>query len=175
MIKVFDNPRMLKRIVLEPHLTTGELYKSYRACTKPNEKVRWRALHLISSGVCAADAARQVGRTSGWMTQLTQRYNAAGRGAVADRRDERRKVGRAATVQAELALELDAALHLPAPDGGLWTAKKVSLWIERKTNRRLHETSAWRILRSLGFTLQTTRPRHHQRATLEAQTEFKKN
>ncbi len=175
MIKVFDNPRMLKRIVLEPHLTTDELYKRYRACTKPNEKVRWRALHLISSGVCAADAARQVGRTSGWITQLTQRYNATGRAAVADRRDERRKVGRPATVQAELALELDAALHLSAPDGGLWTAKKIALWIEQKTNRRLHETSAWRILRSLGFTLQTTRPVHQQSATLEAQTEFKKN
>lgn len=101
---------MLKRIVLEPHLTTGELSKSYRACTKPNEKVRWRALHLISSGVCAAEAARQVGRTSGWITQLTQRYNAKGRTAVADRRDEGRKVGRPATLQPELALEL-SMLH----------------------------------------------------------------
>lgn len=166
---------MLKQIVLEPHLTTDELNKRYRACAKPNEKVRWRALHLISSGVCAAQAARRVGRTSGWVTQLTQRYNAKGRTAVADQRDERRRVGRPATVRAELALELESALHLPAPDGGLWTAKKVALWIEHKTNRRLHETSAWRVLQTLGLTLQTTRPVHQQSATLEEQAEFKKN
>lgn len=133
---------MIKLIVLEPHLTADELYKRYRACTKPNEKVRWRALHLISFGVCAAAAARRVGRTSGWITQLTQRYNAGGGEAVGDRRNERRKVGRPATLQAELAAELDAALHLAAPDGGFWTARKVALWIEGRTGRRLHETSA---------------------------------
>ncbi|MDQ3749502.1 MAG: helix-turn-helix domain-containing protein [Acidobacteriota bacterium] len=64
---------------------------------QPNEKLRWRALYLISSGLRAAEAARRVGRTSGWATQLTQRYNALGVEAVADRRDAERKTGRVPT------------------------------------------------------------------------------
>lgn len=166
---------MPKTIILKSHLTTDELYKRYRACRQPNEKLRWRALHLISSGIRAAEAARQVGRTSGWATQLTQRYNAEGAAAIADRRNEQRKTGRVATVKAELAIKLDDALHEAAPDGGLWTANKVAAWIEQETGRRLHETSAWRVLRSLGFTLQTVRPKHRQVASPEEQAAFKKN
>lgn len=166
---------MPKKIILQPHLTTDVLYKRYRACREPNEKLRWRALYLISSGIRAAEAARQVGRTSGWATQLTQRYNALGAAAVADRREEERKTGRVPTVKAELAIKLDAALHLAAPDGGLWTAKKVAAWIEQETGRSLHETSAWRVLRSLGFTLQTVRPQHRRVASEEEQEAFKKN
>ncbi len=166
---------MPKKIILKAHLTTDELYKRYRACRQPNEKLRWRALYLISSGLWASEAARRVGRTSGWATQLTQRYNRDGVEAVADRRNEQRKTGRVPTVKAELAIKLDVALHEAAPDGGLWTAQKVAAWIERETGRKLHETSAWRILRSLGFNLQTVRPVHRQTASPAEQAAFKKN
>jgi len=166
---------MPKRITLEKHLTTEQLQQRYRACLKPNEKTRWRALYLISSGVRAAEAARRVDRTSGWITQLTQRYNQNGVEAVADRHGADQKKGRPPTVTAELALELDQALHGSAPDGGLWTAKKVAGWIEQKTGRHLHETSAWRVLQSLGFSLQTVRPQHRRSASVQEQEDFKKS
>lgn len=165
---------MPKKITLDEHLTTDQLFKRYRGCRHANEKVRWRALFLISSGIRAAQAARCVGRTSGWMTQLVQRYNKAGEKAVADQRSNERKAGPQPTITAELALELQAALHEAAPDGGLWTAKKVADWIAARTGRRLHETSAWRCLRSLGFTLQTVRPQHRQAASASEQEAFKK-
>src|ERR687893_2253227 len=79
---------MSRRITLQPHLTTEELFQRYRACRRPNEKARWRALYLISRGTLASEAARRVGRTSGWMTQLTQRYNERGAEAVPDRRGD---------------------------------------------------------------------------------------
>jgi transposase len=166
---------MPKLITLKNHLTTDQLHKRYRSCQKPNEKPRWRALYLISTGVRASEAARKVGRTSGWITQLTQRYNRDGAEAVADQHKSDQKMGRPPTVTQDLALELDQALHGPAPDGGLWTSKKVAVWIEQKTGRKLHETSAWRVLKSLGFSLQTVRPKHRQSASPEEQEEFKKN
>jgi transposase len=166
---------MPKIITLESHLTTEQLYKRYRACQKSNEKPRWRALYLISSGIRAAEAARSVGRTSGWISQLTARYNSDGASAVADRRGDSRKTGRVPTVTAELAVKLETALQSNAADGGVWTAKKVALWIEQQTGRKLHETSAWRVLRLLGFTLQTVRPAHQRSAAPEEQAEFKKN
>src|ERR671912_1792332 len=113
---------MSRRITLKPHLTTEELFQRYRACRRPNEKARWRALYLISRGTLAAEAARRVGRTSGWVTQLTRRYNERGAEAVPDRRGEV-KPGPPPRVAA-VAAELDAALRAPAPDGGLWTAPK---------------------------------------------------
>src|ERR1051325_287435 len=118
---------MSRRIELQPHRSTEELYGLYRACRRPNEKPRWRALYLISRGTPAAEAARRVGRTSGWVTQLTQRYNEGGAEAVPDRREA--QPGPPPLVAA-VASELDAALRSTPPDGGLWTAPKVAAWIE---------------------------------------------
>jgi transposase len=74
-----------------------------------------------------------------------------------------------------LALELAAALRAPAPDGGLWTAPKVAAWVERRTGRGVHETTAWRAMRRLGFTLQAPRPRHARAASEREQARFKKS
>lgn len=164
---------MSRRIELQPHLSTEELYARYRACRQPNEKARWRALYLIARGTLAAEAARRVGRTSGWVTQLTQRYNERGAEAVPDRRGEV-KPGPPPRVAA-VASELDAALRRPAPDGGLWTAPKVARWIEERTGEPVHETTAWRAMRRLGFTLQVPRPRHARAATEREQARFKKS
>lgn len=165
---------MSRRITLQPHLTTEELFQRYRACRKPNEKTRWRALYLISRGVLAAEAARRVGRTSGWVTQLTQRYNESGAEAVPDRQSEA-KPGPPPSVDAAVSRELASALRSEAPDGGLWTAPKVAAWIEGRIGRQVHETTAWRAMRRLGFTLQVPRPRHRRAASARAQARFKKS
>ena len=165
---------MSRRIALQPHLSTQELYDRYRACRKPNEKARWRALYLISRGTLAAEAARRVGRTSGWVTQLTGRYNERGAGAVTDRQGEA-KPGPRPRVSGRLALELDAALRSAPPDGGLWTAPKVAAWVEQRTGQAVHETTAWRAMRRLGFTLQVPRPRHRRAASEREQARFKKS
>jgi transposase len=164
---------MSRRIELQPHLSTAELYERYRACRQPKEKARWRVLYLISRGTLAAEAARRVGRTSGWVTQLTQRYNEQGAGAVPDRRGEV-KPGPPPRIDA-VAAELDAALRSSAPDGGLWTAPKVAAWIGERTGEPVHETTAWRAMRRLGFTLQVPRPRHARAAGEREQARFKKS
>ena len=164
---------MSRRIELRPHLSTQELYERYRACRRHNEKARWRALYLISRGTLAAEAARRAGRTSGWVTQLTQRYNERGAEAVPDQKGET-KPGPPPLIAA-LVSELDAALRSAPPDGGLWTAPKVAAWIEERTGRRVHETTAWRAMRRLGFTLQVPRPRHARSASEGEQARFKKS
>ncbi|MFL6284255.1 MAG: winged helix-turn-helix domain-containing protein [Pyrinomonadaceae bacterium] len=74
-----------------------------------------------------------------------------------------------------MASELDVALRSAAPDGGLWTAPKVARWIEERTGRSIHETTAWRAMRRLGFTLQVPRPRHVRSASEREQARFKKS
>ena len=165
---------MSRRIELQPHLSTAELYERYRVCRRPNEKARWRALYLISRGILASEAARRVGRTSGWVTQLTQRYNERGAEAVPDQQSDA-KPGPPPSVDAAAAAALAAALRSEAPDGGLWTAPKVVAWIEQRTGRSVHETTAWRAMRRLGFTLQVPRPRQRRAASEREQARFKKS
>jgi transposase len=163
---------MAGRIQLKPHLTTEELRTRYRACQKPQEKVRWHALYLISKGVVAADAARRTGRASSWITNLARRFNRDGVARVARRKPT--KSSHRAKVDHKLGKELDTALRSIAPDGGLWTAPKVAAWITEKSGHEVHQTTAWRAMRRLGFSLQVPRPANKRRASLEEQDEFKK-
>jgi len=165
---------MARRIELKAHLTTEELKRRYRACQRAQEKVRWRALRLISTGLVAAEAARRVGRSSSWITKLVARYNHAGADAVRRQTGERRH-GPRPRVDAALAKQLDQALRSAAPDGGLWTGPKVAAWIAERTGQSVHQTTGWRALRRLGFSLQTPRPQNKRRASAEAQAEFKKS
>lgn len=164
---------MPEPIKLKPHLTTEQLYKRYRDCRHPQEKLRWRALYLISTGEQASQAARHVGRSSAWMTKLARRYNLNGPAAVPNQRGE--SIGRKARLSKQVALELDKALQGVAPDGGLWTAPKVVNWIKERTGEEVNKTTAWRWMLKLGFTLQVPRPRHRRKASLEEQEAFKKN
>src|SRR5207248_6301989 len=163
---------MAGRIQLKPHLTTEELRTRYRACQKPQEKVRCHALYLILKGMVAADAARRVGRANSWITSLARRYNRDGAAAIA--RQKSTRPSHRAKVDQRLGKELDKALRSGAPDGGLWTAPKVAAWITDKSGQAVHQTTAWRAMRRLGFSFQVPRPTNKRRATLEEQAEFKK-
>src|SRR5215218_783512 len=99
---------MAGRIQLKPHLTTEELCQRYRLCQKPQEKVRWHALYLISKGVVAAEAARRMGRASSWITSLARRYNREGTASVA--RQQSAKPSHRAKVDHKLGKELDKEL-----------------------------------------------------------------
>ena len=164
---------MPEPIKLKPHLTADQLYKRYRDCRHPQEKLRWRALYLISSGEQAAQAARRVGRSSAWMTKLARRYNQKGPEAVPNQRGE--SVGRKPHLDKAVAKELDNALHGAAPDGGLWTAPKVVSWIKDRTGASVNKTTAWRWMLRLGFTLQVPRPQHRKKAGADEQEAFKKS
>jgi transposase len=107
------------------------------------------------------------------MTKLARRYNLKGPDAVPNQRGE--TVGRKPRLSKQVALELDEALHRPAPDGGLWTAPKVVSWIKDKTGATVNKTTAWRWIRRLGFTLQVPRPTHRKKATPSEQEAFKKS
>lgn len=164
---------MARRIELKPHLTTQELHQRYRSCQKPQEKTRWHALYLISKGMVAADAARRVGRANSWVSSLARRYNQSGAAAII--RKKSTKPSHRARLDAKFGKELDQALRLAAPDGGLWTGPKVAVWIGEKTGRNAHRTTAWRALQKLGFSLQIPRPANKRRASTEAQVAFKKS
>jgi transposase len=164
-------PNLIK---LKPHLTAAELHQRYRKCQQAREKLRWRALYLITKGGVPNHVAKRVGRSSGWMTSLARSYNALGAAGVADQRTQPLP-SPPPTLSSKQAQALQTALRGPAPDGGLWTSPKVAAWIKKKTGKRVHKTTAWRALRAAGFSLQVPRPRHRNAATEEEQAAFKKS
>lgn len=127
----------------------------------------------MAKGVVAAEAARRVGRASSWITTLARRYNRDGAASVA--RKHSTKPSHRAKVAQQLGKELDTALRAPAPDGGLWTAPKVAAWITEKSGQAVHQTTAWRAMRRLGFSLHVPRPANKRRAAIEEQAAFKKS
>jgi transposase len=108
------------------------------------------------------------------MTNLARRYNDLGPEGVSDQRGEV-NCGVKPTLSVKQAQALDTALRGPAPDGGLWTSPKVAAWIEKKTGKAVHSTTAWRAMKAAGFSLQMPRPRHAQAATDQEQAAFKKS
>lgn len=111
------------------------------------------------------------------MREGVRRYNAAGPAALAD--GHRQRSGGAgplldAAQRAELALALQAR---PGPElgGGLWSGRKVALWIKARTGRATYPQQGWNYLRRLGFGLRVPRPRHPQSATAAGQTAWKKS
>ena len=161
-------------IKLKPHLTAAELYQRYRKCQQAREKIRWRALHLIAKGGVANDVAKRVGRSSGWITNLARRFNQLGAAGVSDQRTQPLP-SPPPTLSAKQAQALATVLRGAAPDGGLWNSPKVAAWIKQKTGKQVHATTAWRVMRAAGFTLQVPRPRHRQAATEAEQAAFKKS
>lgn len=162
---------MPRTVKLEPHLSPEELRARYLTSREPGERTRYHALWLIASGKSGRNAALTVGRSVGWASWLTQGYNAFGPAFVL--RERQRPSGPQRRLSSDDELILRQALTGKAPDGGLWSGRKVSEWIEARTGARTHPATGWVYLRRLGLSPQVPRPRHPDAAG-EAEREILK-
>lgn len=169
---------MTRTAKLEGHLSSDKLQERYLRCNHRADRTRWHALWLVSTGKSGNEAARLVGRTSGWVSVLVQRYNESGAEGVATvKREGQQWGGHEAALRwgTEEETELREALLQRAPDGGLWTAAKVALWLGERRGRQVHLVTGWRTLKRLRQSVQLPRPRHPEAASAEAQAAFQKN
>lgn len=161
---------------LEPHLSSEALKARYLACREPLERSRLHALWLVSTGQHSGRAAAALlGRSSGWFVAVARAYNSGGPQALARvERGERQWGGHAASLEAALLPELQAALAQDPLDGGLWTGAKVALWIQARTGRTTHKVTGWKYLYRAGYTKQTSRPAHPEAASEETRLAYQK-
>lgn len=104
----------------------------------------------------------------GWLRRFTTR----GIGA----KDSIKQPGRPAQLTIKQRMELVKILergpsHNPS---GLWTTKELRAMIAKKFKRTYVKQHVWRLLVSLGFSMQRPRKRHYQRASDEEIAQFKK-
>jgi transposase len=162
-------PKILK---LENHLTPKQIQRKYVSCRHSQEKKRWHALSLIAAGGVANTVAKEIGMSSGWISETVDRYNQGGVEGVTNKsKNEGSK-----TLTPEQVKELEKEIESgKTEDQRLWSSTQIKRWVLDKTGKKIHKTTAWRMFGKLKFTSQVPRPYHQARASAEEQAEFKKS
>ena len=165
-------PRTAK---LEEHLSSDELQRCYLRCDHRADRTRWHALWLMSLGKSGNEAARLVGRTSGWISMLVRSYNERGtEGVETVKREGQQWGGHEAALRwgTEEETQLSEALCHATPKGEVWTAVKVAAWLSKRRGRKVHLVTGWRTLQRLRQSRQLPRPRYPEAAGAEDQAAF---
>ncbi len=163
---------------LEDHFSSGELQQRYLSCDHRADRTRWHALWLVSLGKSGNEAARLVGKSSGWVSVLVRSYNKSGAEGVATiKRRGQQWGGSEAALRwgTEEETELREALLHTTPEGEVWTAVKVATWLSERRGRKVHLVTGWRTLQRLHQSIQLPHPQHPEAASPKDQATFQKN
>src|SRR3954469_10685147 len=134
---------------------------------------RLLALPSALDGMRRDEAARAAGMDRQTLRDWVRRYNAEGLAGLRDRPRSGRRPRLTPGQEAELAAAVEQGPD-PARDGVVrWRRVDLQALIEARFAVRLHERSVGKVLRRLGFTRLSVRPRH-PKADEAAQEAFKK-
>lgn len=162
---------MPKYLTVADHLTTDELENRYRGARDGVDRSQWQIIWLLAQGQRRREVASITGYSVGWLRALVRGYNAAGPGSMGDGRHRNPGQARLLSVEHEQALR---SLLTAAPAAGKhWTGPPVARWMSQRLARPVHAVRGWEVLRRLGFTAKSPRPRP-AKADVEQPHWFKK-
>lgn len=162
-------PKILK---LENHLTAKQIRRKYLTCQHSQEKKRWQALSLIAAGKVANTVAKEIGMSSGWISQTVRRYNQGG--VVGVQNKSKNEGSKTLTEEQVKKLEKEIESGKTAAQR-LWSSTQIKRWVKEQTGKEIHKTTAWRMFGKLEFSQQVPRPFHQERRSEKEQAEFKKS
>lgn len=163
----------MRQLHITQHLSVEELEQRQRQTDDPIERAHWHVIWLHAQGHQIKTISQMTPYSSNWISTILHRYDKDGTDGVGDRRHQ--NPGQAPLVPPDVRKKLAAALDDPAPDGGLWTSKKVASWLAQELGvEHIHTPRGWELLRQLGYRSSVPRPRH-RKADPEAQAAWKKN
>src|ERR687884_471818 len=154
-------------------LSAGELRREAGRCRDARAARRMLALALVLEGTSREEAARAAGMDRQTLRDWVRRYNEEGLAGLRDRRRPGPRPRLSPEQEAELATAVERGPD-PDRDGVVrWRRVDLKALIETRFAVRLHERSVGKVLRRLGFTRLSVRPRH-PKADAAAQDAFKK-
>ena len=154
-------------------LSAVDLRREAVRCRDAAASRRMLALALVLEGSSRADAARHAGMDRQTLRDWVHRYNAEGLPGLHDRPRSGRKPRLSPEQEAELVTAVEQGPD-PDRDGVVrWRRVDLQALIETRFAVRLHERTVGKVLRRLGFTRLSVRPRH-PKADEAAQEAFKK-
>lgn len=155
------------------HLSVAELQAGFRDSKAATLARHYQVIWLLAQGRTCPEVAGLTSFARRWVEQLLARYNVFGPSSLGDRR---RGNGAAPTVLTPAMLAaVRERVRRPPDDGGVWTARKVAMFMAAELGRRVAEQRGWEALRAIGWTIQSPRPRHAGAATPGEQEAFKKS
>jgi len=156
------------------HLSLEDLAGRLRAAPDARSARHIQAIWLLAKGHAMAEVSSTTAFGVRWIEKLLARYNPQGPDALGDLR---RHNGTSRTILKQALLDsLRVRLAEPPPDQGLWTSRKVAAWMAGELGlTSVAVQRGWEALRAIGWSIQTPRPEHPDRATPEEQAEFKKS
>jgi transposase len=159
--------------VTRRELGAGDLRREAARCRDGGAARRMLALALVLEGSSREEAARAAGMDRQTLGDWVHRYNAEGLPGLRDRRRPGRRPRLTAEQEAELATAVERGPD-PDRDGVVrWRRVDLRALIETRFAVRLHERTVGKVLRRLGFTRLSVRPKH-PKADEAAQEAFKK-
>src|SRR5690349_4548050 len=154
-------------------LGAGDLRREAGRCRDARAARRMLALALVLEGSSREEAARHAGMDRQTLRDWVHRYNAEGLAGLSDRRRPGPRPRLSPEQEAELATAVEQGPD-PERDGVVrWRRVDLKALIEARFAVRLHERSVGKVLRRLGFSRVSVRPRH-PKADEAAQAAFKK-
>lgn len=163
---------MAKILIPALHLSLPEVEAQVKQTKEVVENTHWQIIRLMLKGKRAGEVAETLNLTVGWVREIVRRYNKDGPSGLKNKRAQ--NGGNRSVLNESQRQELAYVLeHQKPPDNGLWTSKKVCVWIKEKTGKDITEVAAWKYFKRLGFSVRTLRPRHIKVDPLK-QEEFKK-
>jgi transposase len=164
---------MMTVAITRKELGAGDLRREAARCRDAKAARRMLALALVLEGRSRAEAARHAGMDRRTLRDWVHRYNAEGLAGLGNRRPPgpkpRLTPGQAAALEKIVEQGPD-----PARDGVVrWRRVDLQALIKARFAIDLHERSVGKVLRRLGFTRLSVRPKHPS-SDPEAQEAFKK-
>ena len=154
-------------------LGAGDLRREAGRCRDARAARRMLALALVLEGSSREEAARAAGMDRQSLRDWVHRYNAEGLAGLRDRRRPGRRPRLTPAQEAELAAVVERGPD-PDRDGVVrWRRVDLRALIEARFAVRLHERTVGKVLRRLGFSRVSVRPRH-PKADKAAQEAFEK-
>ncbi len=148
-----------------------ELKAAYRSSTDAVERRRIQAVWLLAEGKSREEVRAVTAYAHTSLIGIIHGYNEAGLMGLKDKRHN--NPGLTPLLNETEQKALYAALQKPPEEGGVWSGKKVAVWMAQQLNKPVHLQRGCEYLERLGFSLQRPRPRHRQ-ADRDAQVNFKK-
>src|ERR687883_2139224 len=141
-------------------LGAGDLRRGAGRCRDAPAARRILALALVLEGCSREEAARHAGMDRQTLRGWVHRYNAEGLPGLRDRPRSGRKPRLTPEQEAELATAVEQGPD-PDRDGVVrWRRVDLRALIEARFAVRLHERTVGKVLRRLGFTRLSVRPKH---------------
>ena len=163
---------MTSRIFLAPHHSTEDLERRYKAADGGIERSHLQIIWLLSQGHAAKFVAEVTGYSSVWVSKILWRYNDHGLAGLGDGWLD--NPGAAPLLDPAQLEELRDVVSAPPPDGGVWSGRKVALWITGRIGRTVSPQRGVEYLHRLDLTRQVPRPAN-PKASLYEQARFKKS